>query len=632
MISRKLNENTIKANRGGQRAEFIFFFVSLAFLLAGTALVTFSNAFIPFLYEFFSKTVFHREFSIDKWLPTLQSFVLIPIFVVIFVNVFLFHNHSDKIKNLYIASILVCIAFLVTYTVYSSMHKFIDADLASETLLARECVREKSLVPLGWGYSTEIRLLNTQLISAPLFVFIKSWDAVRAITSLISCAILFFAGWVLMSAVGIKKTWIKFLCSTLLSCPWSSLNFYVIGWGNYYIPHIVLGFLTLTLFIPVMNGSAKNMKRSIILLYVLAFISGLSTIRYILIYQFPLTLSMAILSYKREDKNKSVTLSELKNYFWDNKTFRISIIALFFSGIGYVFNNAVLHRLYKFSQWNDVTFNHFGDVSLLKLLTTILKAFGYQENVAVFTPSGVINIFVYIAVVFFVVCMVKALRSDISVEKRLVLVFTICTIAFNTFLYYHTEFIARYYITVLAYMIVCIAIFIDSGNIGVLKRYFVGTSFALCIFVSSFTSAQDYLTRDNNKDIYPVMEFLNKKVAEDKNYSFGYSTIDFSTEIVYFTKEKIEVASIKKARRYVPELGGKADCLPDKFIQGTWLTPLRYNSIKHEGKTFLMLSKELYEASFDNKVFASGKEVFNDGKYIVWEYESQEILKSSFEN
>ena len=91
------------------------------------------------------------------------------------------------------------------------------------------------------------------------------------------------------------------------------------------------------------------------------------------------------------------------------------------------------------------------------------------------------------------------------------------------------------------------------------------------------------------------------------------------------------MATIKKARKYVPELGGKADCLPDKFTKGTWLTPLRYNSSKHDGKTFLMISKELYDASCDNKVFTSGKEIFNDGKYIIWEYKSQEIFKSSFE-
>ena len=625
-----IKNDTIQMNRGGRKSELIFLVATLFFLLLGTILVAFSNFFVPYLYEFFSKTVFHREFSIDKWLPTLQSFVLIPVFLVIFVNVFLFHNHSDKIKNIYIASILTCITFLVTYTVFVSMHKFIDADLASETLLARECVREKSLVPLGWGYSTEIRLLNTQLISAPLFVFIKNWDLVRAITSLISCAILFFTGWKLQSVVGIKKTWVKFLCSTLLSCPWSSLNFYVIGWGNYYIPHIVLGFLTLIMFIPLMNGSEQKMKKRLVLFYFLAFISGLSTIRYILIYQFPLTLSSVILSYNRKDKAKRVTFSELKDFFLGNKILRVSIIALFLSGIGYVFNNAVLHKLYNFSQWNDVTFNNFGDVSLLNLFSTILKAFGYQENIAVFTPSGLVNVFVYIALVFFVICMVKALLGDITIEKRLVLVFTICTIAFNSFLYYHTEFIARYYITILPYMIVCIAIFIDSEKLGVLKRYFVGTAFSLCIFVSSFTSIQGYLTRDSNKDMYPVMEFLNKKVSEDSDYSFGYSTFDYANLITYFTDEKIEVATVKKVRKYVPELGRKVDCFPDTFTKGSWLTPLRYNRTAHSGKVFLMTSDDLYKYSINNAVFESGREVYNDGKFLVFEYESQDSFKKSF--
>lgn len=173
-------------------------------------------------------------------------------------------------------------------------------------------------------------------------------------------------------------------------------------------------------------------------------------------------------------------------------------------------------------------------------------------------------------------------------------------------------------------MIPCIAIFIDNENLGVIKRYFVGTAFALCIFVSSFTSAQDYLTRDNNKDVYPVMEFLNNKVTEDKDYCFGYSTIDFSTEIVYFTNEKIEVGSIKKQRR-----DGK-DCLPYKFMQGTWLTPLRYNSYKTSGKVFFMTSQKIYENSIDNKLFDTGTLVFNDGNYRVYEYASQELFKTSF--
>ena len=203
-----------------RRTEIIFFMVTAVVLVLGTLFVAFSESFIPYLYVFISQKVFHREFEIEKWLPTLQSFFMLPVFIVICVNAIIFHKHGDKTKIFYLLALIVCIAFMLVYTVETCLPKFIEGDLASETLLARECVREKSLVPLGWGYSTEIRLLNTQLISAPLFVFISNWNVVRALTSLISCAIFFWTTWFLLGKLGIKKAWLKFLGSALVVCPW----------------------------------------------------------------------------------------------------------------------------------------------------------------------------------------------------------------------------------------------------------------------------------------------------------------------------------------------------------------------------------------------------------------------------
>ncbi len=606
-----------------KKMEYIFFTITVFLLIISTALVAFSNSFIPWLYHFFSDIVFHREFSIDKWLPTLQSFIIIPIFITIFLNVIVFHKHSDSFKFFYCIAIVACIAFIVTFTVASSMQRTINSDLAAETLLARECLIEKSPVPIGWCYSTEIRLLNTQLISAPLFMFISNWDIVRALTSLISCAILFWSCWFLLEKIGIKKQWLKFLGGALISCPWSRLHFYVIGWGNYYIPHIVLGFITLALFISIITERANNKKISIILFYCIAFISGISTIRYILIYQFPLVLTMSIISYKNQDK-KDITLADIKSFFYDNKNLWISIVALFISGVGYLFNNSVLHRLYKFSQWNDVAFNHFGDVPIQNILTTIITAFGYQENIAVFTPSGVINLCVYVAIVFFIVNMVVSIKREVVLEKKIVLIFTVCTIAFNTFLYFSTEFISRYYIPVMAYMIPCLIIFIENNQIGIIKRYIVACSFTICIFVNSFTATQYYLTSDANKLIYPVMDFLINKQKSDSDYSFGYSTPDFSTEIVYFSKEKIKVAPIKKVH-----IDGK-NCIPNKYIEALWLTPKSYNEIKTDGKVFFMTSQELFENSINNTIFEAGELVFNDGNYRVYEFENQNKFKESF--
>lgn len=612
-------------NLFSKRTEIIFLSCTAVLLISGTLLVAFSNEFIPYLYDFISQKVFHREFKIEKWLPTLQSFFMIPVFLTICVNAVVFHKHSDKLKITYLSVLIACIAFFVVYTVYKAMPNFIDADLSSETLLARECVREKSLVPLGWGYSTEIRLLNTQLISAPLFLFIKSWDWVRSLTSLFSCAVLFASCWFLLSRLGIKKNWLKMLGSSLLACPWSELHFYVIGWGNYYIPHIVLGFLTLAVFIPILNGTAKNKKRSVAVFYVLAFVSGLSTIRYILIYQFPLFLAVTILCSKKEKLSQIHSFLDAKNFFLKNNSLLISFVALLLSGIGYVFNNAVLHSLYHFSQWNDVTFNFFGDVPLQKLLVTIIRAFGYQQNIAVFTPGGVINICVYCALALFVVNLVANFKGDISVEKRLLLIFTLCTIGFNSFLYYHTEFIGRFYITILAYMIPCIIVFLENEQTSVLKRYGLGVFFAVCIFSSSYSSVQAYLTRDANKNIKPVMAFLSEKCENDSDYSFGYSTFDFANLVTYFSKEKIEVATLKKVRR------DGHDALPDTFKESTWLTPLRLQKKVHDGKTFLLVSEEIFSAS-SAFIFEKALLVYQDSNFRVYEYSSQEDFVKSFRN
>lgn len=612
------------------KTELVLFVATILLFFIETSLIAFSERIIPVLYNIFSEKIFHRGFSLEKWLPTLQSFILIPVFIAVFSNVVIFYKHTNKFKVIYLATLVFCIAFLVTYTVFVSMHRLIDSDLSGETLLALECVREKSFVPVGWRYSTELRLLNTQLISAPLFLITSNWDAVRALTSLFSCAVLFWAGWLLISRLGVKKAWLKLFGAAMLSCPWSTLHFYVIGWGNYYIPHIVLGFVTLAVFIPILNGNSKNEKVSVALFYLLAFISGLSTIRYILAYQFPLTLSVVILLYKQNDSRKNITFYELKNFFCNSKPLSVALIALFLSGFGYLVNSLVLQPLYNFSQWNKEQFNLFGDVTLHDLFCSILRAFGYQEGVSVFTPSGVVNICVYIALAFFVANMIKALKLKCSIERKFVLIFTVCTISFNSFLYYHIDFISRYYITILAYMIPCIVIFIDDVELGVIKRYFVGTAFAFCIFISSFTSPQSYLVRDDNKDVYPVMNFLRDKVAMDPEYSFGYSTRDFANMITYFTNGKIEVAGIKKQDRYLSEVESSG-CLPRKFEEVMGLTPSRYYTYKHDGKTFLMLSNELYKNSAGNTVFEAGKEVYNDGKFIVFEYESQKAFLDSFE-
>lgn len=67
-------------------------------------------------------------------------------------------------------------------------NNYIDSDMSSELVLARLLADEGSLISKNWFYSTELRVLNTQLVFMPLFLVFDNWHTVRVLgTALGSC-------------------------------------------------------------------------------------------------------------------------------------------------------------------------------------------------------------------------------------------------------------------------------------------------------------------------------------------------------------------------------------------------------------------------------------------------------------
>ncbi|MCR4822425.1 MAG: hypothetical protein K5873_06085, partial [Treponema sp.] len=64
--------------------------LSALFLLLSALLILFSNELVDLMYYILSEKVFHRDFSLEKWLPSILSFTQIPAFIVITADVLLF--------------------------------------------------------------------------------------------------------------------------------------------------------------------------------------------------------------------------------------------------------------------------------------------------------------------------------------------------------------------------------------------------------------------------------------------------------------------------------------------------------------------------------------------------------------
>ena len=105
-------------------------------------------------------------------------------------------NGAKQKRTTYMILLLwaaVCFALLVVDWCCWAPNR-LDADMASEQLLANLLAQEGGVMSTNWYYSTELRVLNTQLVMAPLFRLFTSWHTVRVVGSVV-LILLYLAAW-----------------------------------------------------------------------------------------------------------------------------------------------------------------------------------------------------------------------------------------------------------------------------------------------------------------------------------------------------------------------------------------------------------------------------------------------------
>lgn len=96
-----------------------------------------------------------------------------------------------KIDGVRLERAVICIVFalcilLVAVYLILGYGAYLDSDMASELVLAQHLVKEGTLISRTWRYSTEVRILNTQLVFTPLMkLFGDNWRLVRTLGCMI---------------------------------------------------------------------------------------------------------------------------------------------------------------------------------------------------------------------------------------------------------------------------------------------------------------------------------------------------------------------------------------------------------------------------------------------------------------
>ena len=113
---------------------------------------------------------------------------------------------QKRLGGLFAAAVfLLCAVMTGTYLI-AGYGAYLDSDMASELALASHLAEEGKLISGTWVYSTEVRVLSTQLIFTPLMaLFPHDWRLVRTLGCLILQGILAASAYFCGRALGADK-------------------------------------------------------------------------------------------------------------------------------------------------------------------------------------------------------------------------------------------------------------------------------------------------------------------------------------------------------------------------------------------------------------------------------------------
>ena len=525
------------------------------------------------------------------------------------------------------------------------LDNWIDSDMAAEMIFSDLLVEEGGfLATPNWYYSTEFRVLYTQLFMQPLLMIFKDWYVVRMITNLLTYVLLVGSYLYMVKPLKVRKH-VSVLTAALLLLPFSETFATHVQMGNTYMPHMIIICFVTGMFFRLVSKEGKRVFRIFtgILYVLLCVICGLSGVRYLLAIQAPLVLA-ALKGVLKSDiwkefrrkpdigKGRELVAGREAGSFWCALLGAVSAV------LGYGLNVIFVSSAFSFQTYEGTNFiSVYQGIFLERVQNTLgslLMLFGYIPDKGFVSVRGLITMiaFVLLGGILFVtvrtcrlLCAGRVLCKDGGVQaesaaqtskaepepecrqlRRLLLWLFVSAFALNTFVFVFTNstIVPRYYLTVFLFVPALFAIYLEEEKLPV-DKFLICAGLCGCMVLTTAKTVYSYISTDKNQDKRAVAVFL-----QEEGYTFGYATYWNANIITELTDGEVEVANLYKARDL------------DEFH---WSSPRKYyEEGYHTGKTFLLLTAEEVQVCADLPLVAEGNIVYEDEYYAVFHFESTE--------
>lgn len=530
---------------------------------------------------------------------------------------------------------------------------WIDSDMAAEMIFSRLLAEEgRWIATPNWFYSTEFRVLYTQLFMQPLLYIFEDWYVVRVLTNLLTYVLLVGSHFYMVKPLGIRRH-VTVLTATLLLIPFSETFATHVQMGNTYMPHMIIICFVAGMFFRLTAGNSgkKGISKARALLLcsyiLLCVICGMSGVRYLLAIHAPLVVAAFIGIMKSEAWSRfrqAPVPGNAKLLLQGNRGRGLlySLVGAVSAVAGYGLNVIFVASEFTFQTYEATNFiSVYQGIFLERVQNTLgslLMLFGYIPDKGFLSVRGLITLIAFVllgGIVFVTVRSGKLLkaraiaqgsssddgqgakqtteraeeqtsRSEVLYLRRLLLWLFVSAFVLNTFVFVFTTstIVPRYYLTVYLFVPALLAVYLEEERLP-LDRLLVCAGLCICMLLATAKTVYSYASTDKNADKRAVAAFL-----QEEGYTFGYATYWNANIIQELTDGEVEVANLYKAEDL------------DEFH---WSSPSRYyEDGYHTGKTFLLFTAEEAARCADASVVREGDVVYEDGYYVVFHFDSPE--------
>lgn len=520
-------------------------------------------------------------------------------------------NGDGMKKNELSHNLILCAAIaaeiaLSMYFTYTYGENNIDADNSSEMVLSKLLSEEGGFLSRNWFYSTELRVLNTQLVLSLLFRISDSWRLVRTLGSGILMAVMVCSYLYMAYEAGLGRRGKAF--SVFLLMPFCHCYQQFVLFGLYYIPHVSIAFAAAGLFF---GARKKNRFRKIkaALSLLLAFVAGLGGIRMLVTFYCPLLL--ASLAY--------CAVSRSNGGAFNRREAVMPLASAVLAGTGYAVNVLVLSEIFTFKSFTGTEFSN-PDIFARsdRIINGLLSFLGYSDGRRVMGPGLAANLLALFMLVFLAYMLVKMLRSTVKPdgiyndnERMLILLFA-ASFCLNMFTFYFADMWednGNYLIPVMIWIIPLSAVYFNHAD---MKNRIVKYTHALviCAFIiSSVTVYSEWKDTDINEGKEGVIKYL-----VNNGYKRGYADFWDANVFTELSEGELLICNIRN--------------FDESFSTLEWLMDKRYTEWDgDDGRVFIIVDNAFSWENRDRLSYLDRSYmVASNTQYCVFAFESDREL------